>query len=64
LGGAPAIFRSTRGEGGWSSPGLVLSSFAGEPTLDRAGNLYFIHHYIVDGALADADIFLAERREP
>jgi hypothetical protein len=64
MGGAPAIFRSTRREGGWSSPELILSSFAGEPTLDRAGNLYFIHHYIVDGALADADIFLAERRQP
>jgi hypothetical protein len=63
-GGAPAIFRSVWGEAGWSAPELILSSFAGEPTLDREGNLYFIHHYIVDGVLTEADIFIAERRAP
>ena len=61
-GGAPAVFRSVWGEADWSAPEMIVSVFAGEPTLDRAGNLYFIHHYIVDGAVADADIFFAARR--
>jgi hypothetical protein len=61
-GGAPGVFRSVWGEGGWSAPELIVSMFAGEPTLDREGNLYFTHHYIVDGAVADADIFFAAHR--
>lgn len=61
--GAPAIFRSTRtAAGDWGAPGLIVSMFAGEPTLDRAGNLYFVHHYIRDGAILEADIYVAYRR--
>jgi hypothetical protein len=60
--GSPGIFRSLRTETGWTEPGLILSSFAGEPTLDRDGNLYFVHHYVVDGKIVEADIYLAARR--
>jgi ribosomal protein L24E len=55
--GAPAIFRSRWTGGDWSPPELILSSFAGEPTLDRLGNLYFVHHYVVDGVIVEADIY-------
>ena len=60
--GTPGIFRSLRTEAGWSEPALILSTFAGEPTLDRAGNLYFVHHYVVDGKIVEADIYFAARR--
>jgi hypothetical protein len=55
--GAPAIFRSRWTGSDWSAPELILSSFAGEPTLDRRGNLYFVHHYVVDGVIVEGDIY-------
>jgi hypothetical protein len=39
----PEIFRSLNIGGVWQVPELVVSSLAGEPTLDAAGNLYFTH---------------------
>lgn len=59
--GAPAIFRSRRVDGSWSEPELVVSRFAGEPTLDAAGNLYFVHHFVVEGRILEADIYVARR---
>lgn len=60
--GSPAIYRSRREHGRWSLPQRVASQFAAEPTLDRAGNLYFIHHYFKDGRMLESDIYLASRR--
>lgn len=60
--GTPGILRSQKTETGWSTPELILSQFAGEPTLDSAGNLYFIHHYFVDGVMIEADIYIAYRK--
>ncbi len=60
--GTPGIFRSRWSEGGWSDPELILSQFAGEPTLDADGNLYFVHHYFRDGTMLEADIYVAYRR--
>ena len=59
--GSPAIFCSERQEGAWGEPRLIVSHFAGEPTLDEQGNLYFVHHYFRDGAMIEADIYLARR---
>jgi hypothetical protein len=60
--GTPAIFRSVLGPAGWTEPELIVSQFAGEPTLDRDGNLYFVHHYFRDGQMLEADIYMAARR--
>ncbi len=57
--GSPAIFRSVKTALGWSEPQLVVSQFAGEPTLDDEGNLYFVHHYYKDGKMLEADIYVA-----
>ncbi len=59
--GTPAIFRSVLGPAGWTEPELIVSQFAGEPTLDRDGNLYFVHHYYRDGMMLEADIYMASR---
>ena len=61
--GAPAVFRSTRSAGGWGQPELIVDRFAGEPTLDPQGNLYFVHHFFRDGQMIEADIYVA-RRQP
>jgi hypothetical protein len=60
--GSPAIFRSKKIQGGWSEPELIVSSFAGEPSLDSGGNLYFVHHFYEDGKMIEADIYFARRK--
>lgn len=60
--GSPGIFRSVRENDTWGEPELILSSFAGEPSLDREGNLYFVHHYYRDGDMIEADIYLCTRK--
>jgi hypothetical protein len=62
LEGSPAIFRSLRQGGQWSEPELIVSQFAGEPTLDPDGNLYFVHHFLQDGHLLEADIYVSYRQ--
>lgn len=67
-GTGPAAWRSKRNvDGTWAAAEEMVSNFAGEPTLDPAGNLYFVHHYMTDPALGsiqivEADIYLAQRR--
>lgn len=60
--GSPAVFRSKRVGGEWQEPELIVSTFAGEPTLDWEGNLYFLHHFYEDGVLIEADIYVAYRK--
>lgn len=60
--GSPAIFRAKKSGGKWSPPELILSQFAGEPTLDARGNLYFTHHFFRDGKMIEADIYVAYRK--
>ena len=56
----PAIFRSTLlPNGTWGAPEEIISNFAGECTMDDDGNLYFVHHYFVDGEMVEADIYVA-----
>jgi hypothetical protein len=63
LEGIPAIYRALRTETGWNPPELIVSRFAGEPTLDPEGNLYFVHHYFEDGVMLEADIYVAYRQK-
>lgn len=60
--GSPAIYRSIKIGGNWSTPELVVSQFAGEPTLDVDGNLYFVHHYYSDSKMIEADIYVAYKK--
>ena len=60
--GTPAIYRSFWVDGNWSEPELIISQFAGEPTLDDAGNLYFVHHYYENNVGIEADIYVAYRK--
>jgi hypothetical protein len=60
--GSPGVFRSVKTGGVWGAPELIVSQFAGEPTLDDAGNLYFVHHFYEDGVKIEADIYVARRK--
>ena len=60
--GSPGIFRSIKTNGHWSEPQIILSQFAGEPSLDQSGNIYFVHHYYKDGIMLEADIYVAYKK--
>ena len=60
--GSPAIFRSIRINGTFSEPELIVSQFAGEPTLDDVGNLYFTHHFYNNSKMIEADIYIAYKK--
>lgn len=60
--GTPAIFRSLKSAGNWTEPQLIVSRFAGEPTLDEAGNLYFVHHFYENDVMIEADIYVAYKK--
>jgi hypothetical protein len=56
----PSLFRCNKSGSSWSQPEEIVSRFAGEPTLDAAGNLYFVHHYVTQNiSLIEADIYVA-----
>ena len=59
----PAIFRCFKENGEWSEPEEIISSFAGEPCLDKEGNIYFVHHYFSsDMKMIEADIYVAYKK--
>jgi len=60
--GTPGIFRSKLVDGAWSEPRLILGIFAGEPTLSRVGNIYFVHHFFENSQMIEADIYVAYRK--
>jgi len=60
--GSPAIYRSKKAANAWQEPELIISQFAGEPTLDKAGNIYFVHHFFDDGNMIEADIYVAYKK--
>jgi len=60
--GAPAIFRSKRVNQEWQEPELIISQFAGESSVDNAGNIYFTHHFYRDAVMLEADIYVAYRK--
>jgi hypothetical protein len=60
--GSPAIYRSRKIDNEWQEPELIISQFAGEPTLDDEGNIYFVHHYYKDSEMIEADIYVAMKK--
>ncbi|MHC4934079.1 MAG: hypothetical protein ACYTGV_18045, partial [Planctomycetota bacterium] len=61
---APEVWRSVKVSGTWQAPEKVLGPFAGEPTLDDSGDLYFVHHFWDDAtnSMLEADIYVARRK--
>jgi hypothetical protein len=60
----PAVFRTIKqSNGSWGEPEEVVSNFAGEPTLDRDGNLYFVHHFFDEEMnMIEADIYVCYKK--
>jgi len=62
--GAPELWRSKRIDGLWTQPQQMFGPFAGEASLDTAGNVYFTHHFYKDNVMLEADIYIASRVAP
>jgi hypothetical protein len=60
----PSIYRSVKlSNGSWGQPEEIVANFAGEPTLDASGNIYFTHHYYSsDNKMIEADIYVAYKK--
>ena len=41
---------------------MIISQFAGEPTLDNEGNVYFVHHFYKNEVMIEADIYVAYKK--
>jgi hypothetical protein len=56
------VWRSKKVNGEWQEAIQIVSSLAGEPSIDNAGNLYFVHHFFRDDRMVEADIYVAYKK--
>jgi hypothetical protein len=56
------IWRSKQLNGEWQAAELIVSPLAGEASIDNEGNLYFVHHFYVNGKMIEADIYVAYKK--
>lgn len=63
--GFPEIMQSggLKIDGEWQPPEKTSSALAGEPSIDNSGNVYFTHHFLVNGTISSADIYVAYRKK-
>jgi len=57
-----SIWRSNKLNDKWQEPEVIVSSLAGEATIDGDGNLYFVHHFFEDDHMIEADIYVSYRK--
>lgn len=60
--GAPDLYRSKKEDGKWQKPERMFSHFAGEPAIDKQGNVYFTHHFFKNNVMLEADIYVAYKK--
>ena len=59
----PAVLLSRRTGSDWDPPVEVISSYAAEPCVDEAGDIYFAHHFMDSSeVMIEADIYVARKR--
>lgn len=56
------VWRSRQVNGEWQAAEQILSSLAGEPSLDGDGNIYFVHHFFEGDQMIEADIYVAYKK--
>lgn len=56
------LWRSEKVDGVWQVPVEIISTLAGEATIDRDGNVYFTHHYYENDIMIEADIYVAYKK--
>jgi len=53
---------SKKVDGAWQEAELIVSLLAGEASIDSEGNLYFVHHFYLDGKMIEADIYVTYKK--
>lgn len=56
------IWKSMKANGEWQEAELVISPLAGEPSIDDAGNIYFVHHFYQEERMIEADLYVAYKK--
>ncbi|MBU0532934.1 hypothetical protein KKB44_05575 [Candidatus Micrarchaeota archaeon] len=56
------LWRSKKVNGEWQVPEEIISTLAGEATIDAEGNVYFTHHYYDNDTMIEADIYVAYKK--
>ncbi|MCJ7716460.1 MAG: hypothetical protein MUO54_08070 [Anaerolineales bacterium] len=57
-----SLWRSIKMDGVWQIPVEMISTLAGEATIDQFGNVYFTHHYFENDKMIEADIYIAYKK--
>jgi hypothetical protein len=57
-----AIWRSLKLNGEWQASQQIISPLAGEPSIDQAGNVYFVHHFYNGDQAIEADLYVAYKQ--
>jgi hypothetical protein len=57
-----SLWRSDKVEGIWQVPVEMISTLAGEASIDQFGNVYFTHHYFENDKMIEADIYVAYKK--
>jgi len=60
--GTVAVYRSLKLNDAWQAPEVVISQFAGEPTMDKFGNIIFVHHYFMNNKMIEADLYVCYKK--
>ncbi len=58
-----SLWRSDKVDGVWGAPVEIVSTLAGEATIDRDGNVYFTHHYFENDKMIEADIYVISKKQ-
>ena len=56
------VWRSKKGGDAWQEAEQIISPLAGEPSIDAAGNLFFVHHFYANDQMIEADIYVAYKK--
>jgi hypothetical protein len=56
------IWRSKKVNGEWQPAEQIISPLSGEPSIDKAGNVYFVHHFFKNDKMIEADIYVAYKK--
>jgi len=56
------LWRSKKIGGEWQEPEQIFSNLAGEASIDKAGNVYFTHHFYKNNQMIEADIYISSKK--
>ncbi len=56
------VWRSKKVNGEWTESERIFFPLAGEPSVDKDGNVFFTHHFYKNDVMLEADIYVAYKK--